>query len=28
VRQLTNPFGEMLPKETVKSLCDHRWVIW
>ena len=27
VRQLTNPFGEMLPKETVESLPDHRWVV-
>jgi hypothetical protein len=28
VRQVTNIFGEMLPKETVESLPDHRWVIW
>tara|TARA_Y100001951_G_C11247601_1_gene244367 strand:+ start:47 stop:262 length:216 start_codon:yes stop_codon:yes gene_type:complete len=27
VRQVTNPFGEMLPKETVESLPDHRWAI-
>lgn len=27
VRQLTNPFGEKLPKETIESLPDHRWVI-
>jgi len=27
VRQLTNPFGEKLPKETIESLPDHRWVV-
>ena len=27
VRQVTNPFGETLPKETIESLPDHRWVI-
>ena len=27
VRQVTNPFGEKLPKETIESLPDHRWVI-
>jgi len=27
VRQLTNPFGEMLPAETIESLPDHRWAV-
>ena len=27
VRQETNPFGEMLPKETIECLPDHRWLI-